>query len=858
MERRRRIRPPLVGQASPGDSSRVVVDVSLAVINRMGTEDDSRHSVQEKLLQHNYAEKEFDFSGEIPVDICGSPLHRHFKTFGMSSKGNDLKPEPSTQRKGGKANDNGGMDASNEVRNDVKCGKVPEIRETIIAARSSVMLPSPPDIQHQAFVASGHTHDSSAIISEAAGSGRPPSPASVSSVTSSRRLEWDSGADVGYQNYQPNAGESIPHEGFSTIERIALARGFSAARRLEPEGTAGSMQQLNTVQFNPVTKRSKCISKMPMAVSTPIDYGQTVRGFATGTDSECEITPFVRCSADRFVFQGMGHCYHSAERKSTSALKDQVKDAESKGQEECDILSKKISSSLTDLSQCSLHEPNKNSLQRSKSYLNLLSEENYKTKSHQYFSIGSFSLQHQRKRNTGIATCSVSSSSVSTIVPSHESSRMSDKHIQTSALHVPIGNYVGIEVSETEKDCTSLTTASSLPCKHGSSAFRHVTALNPEQVTELENNYSDVIDKTNSHITEDTGIAQHINNLKPVFGMNQNYTRVSQIQSENISCEKKGHLKLEGNRRIINQSPALCKGAHKKGNDDHQSCSTAAETQGFDEMSDGRLNIAHSKLLLESSLNQSEEETTEKNSGTLGSVTSSTQTTGSWSVGDTPQSTSGSKNVTGRTGSFGVVGSANSFEYLPGHVYENNTLTVNKRLNRNAITEYSPTENMVSHQVGDFVERKFATNGDKVWESPAASTLSRDIEKGVTMLKDLVKSKTYNPDLRKKFVQQLVDRLVKTNYAEDSEFLESNVSRLPPKSLVSTPGCVSGVIVQKISHEDVSGGNSVRGTMEREEVSGKSATEQQGIGKQRMTTSSSTHQAYFISDKCVETGNTFI
>ena len=132
----------------------------------------------------------------------------------------------------------------------------------------------------------------------------------------------------------------------------------------------------------------------------------------------------------------------------------------------------------------------------------------------------------------------------------------------------------------------------------------------------------------------------------------------------------------------------------------------------------------------------------------------------------------------------------------------------------------------------DFVERKFATHFDKVWESPAASTLSRDIEKGVTMLKDFVKSKTYNSDLREKFVQQLVDRLVKTNYAEDSEFLESNVPSFPPKSLVSTPGCISGVIVQKVSHEDVSGGHSVRGTLEREEVSGESASEQQGIGKQ--------------------------
>ena len=155
--------------------------------------------------------------------------------------------------------------------------------------------------------------------------------------------------------------------------------------------------------------------------------------------------------------------------------------------------------------------------------------------------------------------------------------------------------------------------------------------------------------------------------------MNQNYTHVSQIESEKISCENKGHCKLEGNRRIINQSFALCKGAHKKGSDDRQSCSTAAESQGFGD----------------SCVKQSEGETTEKNSGNLDSVTSSTQTTGSWFVGDTPQSTRGIKNVTGQRGSFGVVVSANIFD-----VYENSTSIFNTSFNRNAITEYSPTENM--------------------------------------------------------------------------------------------------------------------------------------------------------------------
>jgi hypothetical protein len=418
-----------------------------------------------------------------------------------------------------------------------------------------------------------------------------------------------------------------------------------------------------------------------------------------------------------------------------------------------------------------------------------------------------------------------------------------------------MGNRVGIEVSATDKDCKSLTNASSIPCKYGSSAFRHVIALNPEEVTELGNNYSDIIDKTNSHVAEDTGTAYHIHNLKPVFRMNQNYTpQFSQIPSD-ISSENKGHHKLEGNRRITDQSPALCKGAHKKGSD-HQLCSSASVKHGFDEMSEGRLNIVRSKPILESCVNQSEEENTEKNSGTLDSVTSSTRTTGSWFVGDTPQSTSGNKNVTGRRGSFGVVGRANSFEYLPGHVYENNTLTDNISLKRDAFTEYLPTENMLSHQVADFGERNFATNSDDVLGSPTASTLSRDIEKGVTLLKNLVKSKKYDPDRRKKFVQQLVDRLVLANYAKDSEGQEPHGSRLRPKSPVSTPACVSGVIVQ-VGHEDVSGGHSVRGTMEREEVSGESASEQQGIGKRQMATSSSTHQAYFVTDKCVETGNSF-
>jgi len=41
-------------------------------------------------------------------------------------------------------------------------------------------------------------------------------------------------------------------------------------------------------------------------------------------------------------------------------------------------------------------------------------------------------------------------------------------------------------------------------------------------------------------------------------------------------------------------------------------------------------------------------------------------------------------------------------------------------------------------------------------------------------------------------------------------------------------------------------------------VSGESASKQQVVDKQQMTTFSSTHHAYFINDKSVEKGNTFI
>lgn len=73
----------------------------------------------------------------------------------------------------------------------------------------------------------------------------PSPPCSISSITSNRKLEWDSGADVGYLRQNTNL------ESLSTIERIALEGGRNAFR-MEPEG----------VSSNPL---------QPIAKSTPRD-----------------------------------------------------------------------------------------------------------------------------------------------------------------------------------------------------------------------------------------------------------------------------------------------------------------------------------------------------------------------------------------------------------------------------------------------------------------------------------------------------------------------------------------------------------------------------------------------------------
>ncbi|XP_063239526.1 uncharacterized protein LOC134540616 isoform X2 [Bacillus rossius redtenbacheri] len=182
-----------------------------------------------------------------------------------------------------------------------------------------------------------------------------PSPSSVSSVTSSRRLEWDSGADVGYMSQGLVAGNRIE---MSTIERIALARGCTAVlcSRMDPGKTPAS--------GNPhVSAQDPCArDNEPIAHSTPVErnVAQTeLASSATGTDCESEITPILRpatkpgghVSVCRQIQQGAESFGQHITKHSN--CRNNVPASEPIGKTECFAgLGAKHSNSLTDLPKC--------------------------------------------------------------------------------------------------------------------------------------------------------------------------------------------------------------------------------------------------------------------------------------------------------------------------------------------------------------------------------------------------------------------------------------------------------------------------------------------------------------------------
>ncbi|XP_036141915.1 uncharacterized protein LOC105832282 isoform X2 [Monomorium pharaonis] len=149
--------------------------------------------------------------------------------------------------------------------------------------------PSPPDLKRATpetiHEERSETSQDKSFLNDASDRKLTSSP--TSSVASYKPLEWDSGADVGYFNSIAHSKQDDKSR-LSTIERMALARGCSAALRLDPEGTTESGMQSGKNAATAQSGGSKS-STVPDANSTPL-----IGNISPGSESEIEITPIVK------------------------------------------------------------------------------------------------------------------------------------------------------------------------------------------------------------------------------------------------------------------------------------------------------------------------------------------------------------------------------------------------------------------------------------------------------------------------------------------------------------------------------------------------------------------------------------
>ncbi|XP_032665677.1 uncharacterized protein LOC116841628 isoform X2 [Odontomachus brunneus] len=142
----------------------------------------------------------------------------------------------------------------------------------------------------------------------------------TSSVASYKPLEWDSGADVGYFNSHSQNKHSDKR--LSTIERMALARGCSAALRLDPEGTTESGMHSGKIT---VAQSGPKLSSIPDANSTPLIEN------ASGSESEIEITPIVKNHLPGIItgdnIKSQERCILNDAVQQKAAMKSSVREA---------------------------------------------------------------------------------------------------------------------------------------------------------------------------------------------------------------------------------------------------------------------------------------------------------------------------------------------------------------------------------------------------------------------------------------------------------------------------------------------------------------------------------------------------
>ncbi|XP_031787271.1 ras guanine nucleotide exchange factor R isoform X1 [Nasonia vitripennis] len=504
-------------------------------------------------------------------------------------------------------------------------------------------------------------------LSESTGDPRK-APSPTSSVASHKPpLEWDSGADVGYLYSSSKQ--------LSTLERMALARGCSAALRLDPEGVTTEQQQqspgairtsvaaavlsLTSKANGSGNGLTKTLAGKPDANSTPL----LLLGNVSGSESEVEITPIVKNHLPGIV-------------AGDEVKSDQVASSKSR----------------KDILEC---------LQEAKDTI-----ETPKSANVFKLPLALKFPQEESNQKSAAATPQSTPPPTATSASSKNDEKPVDEPTEISPLKK--SSSMNLLASPTSK----------YPLKRSQSELN--LCGNEKAAPKL------IFNSTSS-------IATVVNNQKPMTCNKQIQTSFRICAQESVGVQvsvPKEEEKPPLPKRATSLVPRSLNSILKNPKSTYK--------------------VQNPKTPNTRDASTSKEEEQNENEKEEESSSDSSQ-----NASLTPQADDTENNVTGR---------ANSFEYFPGHIYEN--------VPNGSTSQVSSVDTGRSNST---MPNTSSSIDEKLWGD--SDNLVRDLERSVNILKSLVDANKLDKQVKKRLIHHVVKRLVTAKYTDDKieHNLEENV-----------------------------------------------------------------------------------
>lgn len=665
------------------------------------------------------------------------------------------------------------------------------------------------------------------------------SPSSASSVTSGPPLQWDSLADVGYNQHYTHGGKTLDN-GMSTLERMALVCGTNLLTRSDPEGTTGPSRQPQPNAFkSSLLSRFKPKNKLgyPKAESTPMGTSATsdqspetasedqispinfdnLKKLATGEKITLSSSEDDRKKSKPFSMSGVDNNQSRSTQKSPRAkvplfpeiINSLPSTAHQKAEMEVNLghsnpktytskkgsqetsfhyeseldppiilmdekkqskfnmdLESKLKCLEIDTNSTSLTKNKKlsSSLENISTYINDPSDEkrssNLLPRSQSQLSFHADSLDN---RDVNINTApkysmalhslvqynkSASSSSIATVV--HRKGD-SPKHVfaQTSVFK---NESVGVQVGGDDKVGFSCK----MPSKTVFEETPHLPKSTPNQQLFMKRSNYFNYNSTENKQEPGKSVVNLTEGSKP--------SEKSQIKASSTSVHSHDGVPCTGAHKKTQLCNQLSFKQNKKSPNENHLKSNAGTGNDINGSFYSNNDINPNQYTAHVSYYRNLDSKSQFGTGTTNdSVGSSAKSGGCW---------------TDKQDSMTVEDRVNSFEYLPGHVYENT------ERQQPIVDSHGTSSISIQNQTSN---NETPDDRGKLWDdsASASSTLDKDVQRGVELFSDFVKGSCAKDSvLKKKLIERVVERLITKNYSNDKvgpADLASNVPWVPSR-----------------------------------------------------------------------------